>query len=115
MLKPAAAVMMLGWVVSLPVAAEVFKCQQGDGKVLYQDYSCKGIPKAAPMDLPPDQPTYRDQMVARQRAAAERRFVQQAEAERETNKALARQEESTKARVVARNDEQCDSYTSRAD
>lgn len=100
---------------SLPAAAEVFKCKQSDGKVVYQDYPCKGNPHGTPLELLPDQPTYRDQATAYERAEAERRFVQQVEAERDRNKALARMEKSTKTKVVARNDEQCDDYTAKAD
>lgn len=101
--------------LSLPAAAEVFKCKQADGKLVYQDYPCKGNPHGAPMDLPPDQPTYRDHVTAYERASDERQFVQQVEAERERNKALARIEESAKTKVAARNDEQCDDYTAKAD
>ncbi|NMF90610.1 DUF4124 domain-containing protein [Aromatoleum petrolei] len=100
---------------SPPAYAEVFKCKQGDGKVVYQDYPCKGNPNSAPMDLLPDQPTYRDRVTAYERAAAEREFVQGVEAERDRNKALARVEESSRTKVAVRNDEQCNDYTAKAD
>ncbi len=98
---------------AIPAQAEVYRCKDKNGAVIYQEIACPSAGEA--IRLQTSEPSAADQENANERARRERAFVNDVDAERENNRDLAQQDREEAKAKIAEQKARCAGYLTEAE